>query len=98
MKPFRLQHLLDDLAGLHDQVLGRLELNRSQSSSMNGWPDFSPHGRRRPVRKGLDLGRRMYRPIFRPSSIDPDRMAQAMGNIFSNAIKFTPAGGKVSTA
>jgi signal transduction histidine kinase len=29
-------------------------------------------------------------------SMDPDRMAQAMGNVLSNAIKFTPAGGKVS--
>jgi signal transduction histidine kinase len=29
--------------------------------------------------------------------IDPDRMAQAMGNIISNAVKFTPAGGQVST-
>jgi signal transduction histidine kinase len=30
--------------------------------------------------------------------MDPDRMAQAMGNILSNAIKFTPAGGKITIA
>jgi signal transduction histidine kinase len=30
--------------------------------------------------------------------MDPDRMAQAIGNILSNAVKFTPAGGKVSIA
>jgi signal transduction histidine kinase len=34
-------------------------------------------------------------PVVR---IDPDRMAQALGNILSNAIKFTPPGGKVSTS
>ena len=30
-------------------------------------------------------------------SMDPDRMAQALGNLLSNAIKFTPSGGQVST-
>jgi two-component system sensor histidine kinase BaeS len=29
--------------------------------------------------------------------IDADRMAQALGNIVSNAVKFTPPGGNVST-
>ena len=28
-------------------------------------------------------------------SIDPDRMAQAVGNLLSNAVKYTPAGGQV---
>jgi signal transduction histidine kinase len=34
-------------------------------------------------------------PIVR---MDSDRMAQALGNILSNAVKFTPPGGKVSTS
>ena len=92
----RLQHLLDDLAGLHDQVLGRLELNRSPVqihdwllSTLSPWEAAA---RQKGLTWRLDVAPNL--PVI---IMDPDRMAQAVGNILSNAIKFTPAGGQVST-
>jgi signal transduction histidine kinase len=92
----RLQHLLDDLAGLHDQVLGRLELNRSPVQ-LNEWlTNVSSSWEAAARQKGLTWTQDIN-PDLPPVMIDPDRMAQAMGNIFSNAIKFTPSGGSIST-
>ena len=92
----RLQRLLEDLAGLHDQVLGKLELNRSPIQ-LNDWlvSTLSPW-QAAARQKGLDWEVNVP-PNLPVVMIDPDRMAQAIGNILSNAIKFTPAGGKVST-
>ncbi len=93
----RLQHLLEDLAGLHDQVLGKLELNRSPVK-LNDWlvSTLSPweaSARQKGLAWAVDVA-----PDLPVVMMDPDRMAQAIGNILSNAIKFTPAGGKVSTS
>lgn len=92
----RLQHLLDDLAGLHDQVLGKLELNRS-AVQLNDWlvSTLSPWeaaARQKGLTWAVDVS-----PDLPVVMMDQDRMAQAIGNILSNAIKFTPAGGQVST-
>ncbi len=92
----RLQRLLDDLAGLHDQVLGRLELNRVPvklddwlAGTLSPWEAAARE-------KGLTW--EVEAPSALPVIVmDPDRMAQALGNLLSNAIKFTPAGGKVFT-
>lgn len=93
----RLRHLLDDLAGLHEQVLGKLELTRTQVqihdwliSTLSPWEAAARQ-------KGLSW------EVSEPRTsatipMDPDRMAQAVGNILSNAVKFTPAGGKISVA
>ena len=93
----RLQHLLDDLAGLHDQILGRMELNRT-AVPLNDWlvSTLSPW-EADARQKGLDWVADI--PLNLPIVLmDPDRMAQALGNILSNAIKFTPPGGKVAIA
>jgi signal transduction histidine kinase len=93
----RLRHLLDDLAGLHDQVLGKLELTRTPvqfhewlTSTLSPWEAAARQ-------KGLSWENEelSVSPVI---VMDPDRMAQAIGNILSNAIKFTPVGGKVSIA
>ncbi len=92
----RLQRLLDDLAGLHDQVLGKLELNRSPVQ-LDGWLTSTLAPWEAAARqKGLAWALHVS-PDLPAVMIDPDRMAQAVGNILSNAIKFTPAGGRVST-
>ena len=92
----RLQRLLDDLAGLNDQVLGRLELNRVQvtpnawlAGQMSAWEAAA-------TEKGLVWETEI--PSDLPVMLmDPDRMGQALGNLLSNAIKFAPAGGVIST-
>ena len=92
----RLQRLLDDLAGLHDQVLGRLELNRVAvrpnewlAGQLSAWEAAARE-------KGLDWDAEIQAglPVM---LIDPDRIGQALGNLLSNAIKFTPDGGQIST-
>ena len=93
----RLQHLLEDLAGLHDQVLGKLELNRSPVQ-LNDWlvSTLSPWeaaARQKGLTWVVDTS-----PDLPVVLMDSDRMAQAIGNLLSNAIKFTPAGGRVSTS
>jgi two-component system sensor histidine kinase BaeS len=91
----RLQRLLDDLAGLHNQVLGKLELNRVPvkldewlGSTLSSWEAAARE-------KGLDWEVDIS-PNLPIALMDPDRMAQAIGNLVSNAIKFTASGGQVS--
>lgn len=92
----RLKRLLDDLAGLHGQVLGRLELNR-QPVDLKEWlagtlATWEAAAREKGLHWEADLPADV--PLI---MMDPDRMGQALGNLLSNAVKFTPAGGRVST-
>jgi signal transduction histidine kinase len=91
----RLQRLLDDLARLHDQVLGTLELAR-RPVPVGDWllPALVPW---RAAAYGKGLGWEVALPAELPvPEIDPDRLGQAVGNLLSNAIKYTPPGGTVS--
>jgi two-component system sensor histidine kinase BaeS len=91
----RLQRLLDDLARLHDQVLGKLELNR-EAIQLNEWlaGTLSPW---ETVAREKGIVWQVEIPQDLPIMImDSDRMVQAIGNLLSNAIKFTPADGKVT--
>jgi two-component system sensor histidine kinase BaeS len=90
----RLQHLLDDLSGLQEHILGRLELKPSPVQ-LNDWlvstlAPWEASARQ----KGLTWVEEVS-PQLAVAVMDSNRMAQAIGNILSNAIKFTPAGGEV---
>ena len=91
----QLRRLLDDLAGLHDEVLGTLEL-ALQPTPLSAWlPDILAPWREAAQAKGLAW--RAAIPSDLPRlELDRDRFSQALGNLVSNAIKYTPVHGRVS--
>jgi signal transduction histidine kinase len=91
----RMQPMLDDLAQLHGQVLGTLKLNLKKVN-LNEWLSTELlHWRALAIDKGLDWEAKIQENLPY-HTIDPDRMAQAIGNLISNAIKYTSTGGKIS--
>ena len=90
----RMRHLVDDLASLHEQVLGSLELN-TQPVNVSEWLSrISAPWREAVLDKELKWESQIADnlPIVQ---MDPDRMAQSVGNLLSNAIRYTPPGGQV---
>jgi signal transduction histidine kinase len=90
-----LQRLLDDLTGLHNQVLGVLEL-KTQPVILTQWlPNVLRTHQEAANAKGL-LWQFTISEELPTIEADPNRLAQAVGNLVNNAIKFTPSGGTVS--
>jgi len=91
----RLQPLLDDLTRLHGQTLGARELIL-QPLALNEWlqPLLQPW-KAAAEEKGL-AWQVSLTPDLPPLMADPDRLAQAVGNLLSNALKYTPVNGKIS--
>jgi signal transduction histidine kinase len=90
-----MEPLLNDLAQLYGQGQGSIQLN-VQPVDLNEWllPSLLPW-RTVAREKGLtwqaDFAEDL--PVV---EIDPDRMNQVIGNLISNAIKYTPQGGAVT--
>lgn len=89
-----LRRLLDDLARLYDKESGQIKLIR-EPVNLNTWlPQLLLSWQADALKKDLhwqsDIASDL--PIL---EIDPGRMAQAVGNLLNNAIKYTPAGGSV---
>jgi signal transduction histidine kinase len=93
----RLQHLLDELAQLHDQVLGTLELDY-QPVVMSEWlPKLLRPWQE--VAQDKHLKWQTDLPADLPMiSADPLRLASAIENLVSNAIKYTHPRGMVSVS
>lgn len=90
----RMQQVLDELAHLHDQVIGTLELKREPIHIAEWLPKvLSPW-------RGAADEKRLSMTVDIPGDLpvitaDPLRLAQVIGNLASNAIKYTPAGGSI---
>jgi signal transduction histidine kinase len=91
----RLGRLLDDLAQLHSQVLGTLELNREPIHLTEWLPQALVTWREAAYSKGLQWEANLP-PDLPTLEADPDRLARALGNLLSNAVKYTAPGGAIS--
>ena len=90
----RLKRLVEDLAGLRDQVTGSLEM-KFESVNLDEWlPKVVGPYRGSAQEKGLSWENNFSENLPK-IFIDEDRMAQAIENLISNSIRYTPAGGKV---
>jgi signal transduction histidine kinase len=89
----RLLHLVGDLLFLSQMQSGQLELEVSDtdlaSIAAEAVQELRPEAGRKHI--GLTLSAAAVPRL----AADPVRMAQLFGNLISNAVKFTPEGGKV---
>ncbi len=91
----RLKPLLDNLARLYKQSIGPAELQRVPIG-LNEWlPQILITWQAAAQAKGLSW--RTQLPADLPTvSIDPNQMAQVIGNLVANAIQYTATGGRIS--
>lgn len=87
----RLEHLLNELAHMHEQIFGALELDRQIVPSKSWLKTLLQPWREAAAQKGLQWTTEI--PEDLPDlNVDPYRLAQAIENLVSNAIKYTPKG------
>ena len=91
----RLKPLLDNLASLYKQSIGPAELRREPIGLSKWLPQVLITWQAAAQAKGLIW--HTHFPADLPIvSIDPNQMAQVLGNLVTNAIQHTPAGGRIS--
>jgi two-component system sensor histidine kinase BaeS len=91
----RLQRLLEDLSHLHEQALGVLELDREPLDLATWLPGMLTPWEHAASQKRLHWVFHLSQSLSTVQA-DPLRLGQVIGNLVSNAIKFTPSGGTIT--
>jgi signal transduction histidine kinase len=90
----RLDNLVGDLSNLHDQLSGTLILNRQVVKISDWLQKITEIYHEEALVKGLTWECEI--PTGLPAFyLDSDRLTLAVQNLISNAIRYTPSGGKV---
>ncbi|HET6146340.1 MAG TPA: ATP-binding protein [Polyangia bacterium] len=93
----RLQQIVDDLLDLSRIQSGHMELNRRAVDAATLARDAVKAFAATAEARGIDL-RVELMPSLGEVVADPERIALAFDNLIGNAIKYTPAGGRVTVS
>ena len=90
-----LQRLVEDLRTLSLADAGELTLNRQPTSPQALLERLAASYQHRAGQKDILLQVEPA-PTLPEIHVDPERMAQVLGNLLSNALRYTPTGGKIT--
>jgi signal transduction histidine kinase len=92
-----LNRLIDDLRLISLAEAGELPLNRTPLAPgtliERAAAAFGPRADQKNVGLAVEV-----QPGLPPVEVDPERMAQVLGNLLANALRYTPGGGQVRLA
>lgn len=89
----QLQRVIDDVLDISRIEAGRLSLQREPFELVSLLEHIVDLHASTAARKQLDLRLRVHSRLPLMAQGDPDRLAQVLGNLLSNALKFTDRGG-----
>ncbi len=92
-----LQRLVDDLRTLSLAEAGELSLNRAPIAPLGLLEQVKAAYQHAAGKKGIELTIQADPDLPRINA-DPDRMMQVLGNLVSNALRYTPEGGVISVS
>jgi len=92
-----LRRLVEDLRTLSLADAGELTLNRESMPPQKALEQAAAAHRPQAEEQNIEL-RVDVAPELPNIHVDPDRLAQILGNLVSNALRYTPAGGQICLA